>query len=134
MEAGSGSEGEEAGSGDEAEEAEAEAAAAEEEEEEEESSEEEEDIDQTIYAPPKTALLPAEVPILEADEQHGLAELALPSAAVGELLAAYNAIRAFSWQLRVSPFSFPDFCAAMKSQQVGGQAEFWVFRWLGGWG
>lgn len=42
----------------------------------------------------------------------------MPSAAVGDLLAAYNALRAFSWQLRLSPFSFPDFAAAMAATQV----------------
>ena len=84
----------------------------------EEEEESEEEIDQTIYAPPRTALLPAEVPVLEADEEHGLPGLAVPSATVGDLLAAYNALRAFSWQLRLSPFSFPDFAAAMASDQV----------------
>ena len=38
---------------------------------------------------------------------------------MGELLAAYNFLRAFSWQLRLSPFCFPDLCAAMQSEQVG---------------
>jgi hypothetical protein len=77
------------------------------------------EIDQTIYAPPKAAGLPAQAVLVAADPEAGVAELAVPSAAVGELLAAYNAIRAFSWQLRISPFSFPDFAAAMASQQVG---------------
>ena len=45
--------------------------------------------------------------------------LSLPSSAVGDLLSAYNAMRAFSWQLRLSPFAFPDFAAAMASSQVG---------------
>lgn len=87
--------------------------------EEESEEESEEEIDQTIYAPPKTAALPEEVTILEGDAEHGVAPVTAPSAAVGELLAAYNALRAFSWQLRLSPFSFPDFVAAMTSTQVG---------------
>lgn len=87
--------------------------------EEEEEEEEESDIDETVYAPPKTSLLPAVVPVVEADAAQGLTELAVPSAAMGDLLAAYNTLRAFSWQLRISPFSFPDFVAAMAAQQVG---------------
>lgn len=102
-EEGSGEDESEEGSGDEA----------------EEEEEEEEEVDQTIYAPPKTAALPEEVTILEGDAEHGTPPLTAPSAAVGELLAAYNALRAFSWQLRISPFSFPDFVAAMTSSQVG---------------
>ena len=89
-------------------------------EEEGEESSSEEEIDQTIYAPPRTAALPADAVLVEGDEARGVAQLAVPSAAVGELLAAYNAMRAFSWQLRLSPFSFPDLCAAVVSTQVGG--------------
>ena len=53
----------------------------------------------------------------------------VPSDAMGELLAAYNSLRAFSWQLRLSPFSFQDFAAAMcaphvRRSEAGG--------WLGG--
>ena len=83
-----------------------------------EDEEDESAIDETIYAPPKTSLLPAVVPVAEADAAQGLAELAVPSAAMGDLLAAYNTLRAFSWQLRLSPFSFPDFVAAMAAHQV----------------
>lgn len=40
-------------------------------------------------------------------------------ACAGDLLAAWNVLRAFSWQLRLSPFGFQDLCAAMASQLVG---------------
>lgn len=98
----------------------AESSAAEEVEQEEQESEQgsDEEIDQTVYAAPRAAALPPIVPVVEADAEAGIAEVAVPSAAVGELLAAYNLIRAFSWQLRLSPFSFPDLCAAMISSQV----------------
>ena len=48
--------------------------------------------------------------------------------AAGELLAAWNVMRAFSWQLRLSPFSFADFCAAMASPLVGLQKLFYYRR------
>jgi len=44
-------------------------------------------------------------------------QLILPTAAIGELTAAYALLRSFSWQLRLSPFSFEDFCAAMNTSQ-----------------
>lgn len=124
-----GSESEEgSGSGSEAEASGSEASGSEEEEssaeegseasEEEEEEEEESEIDETVYAPPKTSQLPAVVPVVEADAAAGVAELAVPSTAMGDLLAAYNTLRAFSWQLRLSPFSFPDFVAAMAALQV----------------
>ena len=31
----------------------------------------------------------------------------------GDTLAAYNILRAFSWQIRLSPFAFEDLCAAL---------------------
>jgi DDT domain/WSTF, HB1, Itc1p, MBD9 motif 1 len=44
-------------------------------------------------------------------------QLIIPTAAMGDLTAAYALIRSFSWQLRLSPFSFEDFCAAMTAPQ-----------------
>ncbi|KAK9838020.1 hypothetical protein WJX74_009849 [Apatococcus lobatus] len=38
-----------------------------------------------------------------------------PTNALGDALAAYNLLRAFSWQLRLSPCTFADFCAALGS-------------------
>ena len=31
----------------------------------------------------------------------------------GDALAAYNILRAFSWQIRLSPFAFEELCAAL---------------------
>lgn len=36
--------------------------------------------------------------------------LAMPA---GDALAAYNILRAFSWQIRLSPFAFEELCAAL---------------------
>ncbi len=36
---------------------------------------------------------------------------------VGDALAAYNLLRAFSWQLRLSPATFAEFCTALGSSQ-----------------
>ena len=33
--------------------------------------------------------------------------------AAGDAVASYNALRAFSWQLRLSPFTLEDWCAAL---------------------
>jgi hypothetical protein len=118
----------------------AESSAAEEAGQEEQESEQgsDEEIDQTVYAAPRAAALPPIVPVVEADAEAGIAEVAVPSAAVGELLAAYNLIRAFSWQLRLSPFSFPDLCAAMISSQVrtpcgvGACCNLLMAGWLAG--
>ena len=41
----------------------------------------------------------------------------IPTVAMGDLVGSYIILRAFSWQLRLSPFSFDAFCAAMDSQQ-----------------
>lgn len=80
-------------------------------------------IDQTLYEPPPEAALPAEVtlrpaPAAEEGGPPGPPGLTVPSDVLGDLLAAYNVLRAFSWQLRLSPFPFDDFCAAMESAQV----------------
>ena len=37
--------------------------------------------------------------------------------AAGDALAAYNLLRAFSWQLRLSPATFAEFCTALGSSQ-----------------
>lgn len=34
-------------------------------------------------------------------------------AVAGDALAAYNILRAFSWQIRLSPFAFEELCAAL---------------------
>ncbi|KAL0019631.1 hypothetical protein WJX77_005620 [Trebouxia sp. C0004] len=36
-----------------------------------------------------------------------------PADAIGDALAAYNILRAFSWQIRLSPFAFEELCAAL---------------------
>ena len=72
-------------------------------------------------SPPPEAALPAEVALRPAPEEGappGPPGLSVPSDVLGDLLAAYNVLRAFSWQLRLSPFPFDDFCAAMESTQV----------------
>jgi len=101
-------------------------------------------IDETIYEVPAQAILP-EVTVLEIvkptpaavsepaaksateqkedEERKEIAaapatapqKLVLPTTAIGELTAAYALLRSFSWQLRLSPFSFEDFCAAMNT-------------------
>ena len=38
-------------------------------------------------------------------------------ALAGDALAAYNLLRAFSWQLRLSPCTFAEFCAALGSSR-----------------
>ena len=43
--------------------------------------------------------------------------LLIPSVALGDMISAYVTIRAFSWQLRLSPFSFESFCSAMMSNE-----------------
>jgi hypothetical protein len=42
-----------------------------------------------------------------------LAAAALPADAVGDAVASFLVLRAFSWQLRLSPFSLADWCAAL---------------------
>ena len=37
----------------------------------------------------------------------------LESTHAGDALAAYNILRAFSWQIRLSPFAFEELCAAL---------------------
>jgi len=41
----------------------------------------------------------------------------IPSMALGDMISAYVTIRAFSWQIRLSPFSFESFCSAMMSNE-----------------
>ncbi|KAK9868990.1 hypothetical protein WJX84_004562 [Apatococcus fuscideae] len=41
----------------------------------------------------------------------------MPTDALGDALAAYNILRAFSWQLRLSPATFAEFCTALGSSQ-----------------
>ena len=36
-----------------------------------------------------------------------------PVCVAGDALAAYNILRAFSWQIRLSPFAFEELCAAL---------------------
>ncbi|GAB4819339.1 hypothetical protein N2152v2_006385 [Parachlorella kessleri] len=76
-----------------------------------ESDSEEDVADQTVYEPPPEANVPPETTV---DAPGGLA-VTISTKAVGELLAAWNILRGFSWQLRLSPTSFADFCAAMAS-------------------
>lgn len=45
--------------------------------------------------------------------------LHMPTHAVGWVASAYCIIRALSWQLKVSPFSFPDLVAALCLPQPG---------------
>lgn len=93
------------------------------------SEESESDVDETVYRPPKDAALPVEMMALvqqegqeggEGDEAGGGASgTAVPTTAVGELLASWTLLRSFSWQLRLSPFTFDDFCLAMVAPKVG---------------
>lgn len=39
----------------------------------------------------------------------------VPSKVLGDMMACYVIFRSFSWQLRLSPFPFKDFCAALSS-------------------
>ena len=66
-------------------------------------------IDETIYRPPKDSNLP----IMTVISEH----LAIPAVALGEMLAAYTILRAFSWPLRLSPFPFEDLAAALLCTQ-----------------
>lgn len=45
--------------------------------------------------------------------------LHMPTHALGWVASAYCITRALSWQLKVSPFSFPDLVAALSLQQPG---------------
>lgn len=71
-----------------------------------ETATEQEEGKEIVDGPPAAAAAPSPPP-----------QLILPTAAIGELAAAYAVLRSFSWQLRLSPFSFEDFCAAMSTPQ-----------------
>lgn len=75
----------------------------------------ESDVDVTVYSPPAAAALPEMVELRAAAGDKPA--LTVPSSALGDLMAAYAILRSFSWQLRLSPFTFEDFCAAMCSTQ-----------------
>lgn len=69
-------------------------------------------IDDTVYEVPADAVVPpASLLPLGVDGNAG--QISVPSSAAGDLAAAYALLRSFSWQLRLSPFPFEDFCAAM---------------------
>jgi hypothetical protein len=96
-------------------------------------------VDEAVYVPPPEARLPDEVELRAADGAAGggvegadagaegggspagaLAagaparpRVAAPADALGDMLAAYATLRAFSWQLRLSPFPFEDLAAAL---------------------
>jgi hypothetical protein len=87
----------------------------------------ESEVDDTVYFPSADASLPAEAVVRPAAPPAGTGgaeappppppRVAVPSAALGDLLSAYALLRSFSWQLRLAPFPFEDLCAAMASPQ-----------------
>jgi len=47
-------------------------------------------------------------------------------AVAGDALAAYNILRAFSWQIRLSPFAFEELCAALFNPNLMDELHVWV--------
>lgn len=70
--------------------------------------------DSKVYKPPQEARLPEETVLIEGSSTD--VHVSVPSAAIGDLYSAYVILRSFSWQVRLSPFSFEDFCKAMLVQ------------------
>ena len=75
---------------------------------------EEEIIDDTVYSVPAQAAVP---PFSLLPVGNSAFKVAVPASTVGVLAGAYALLRSFSWQLRLSPFSFEDLCAAVCSAQ-----------------
>jgi len=71
-------------------------------------------MDPAVYEYPPEAAVPETITVVHKDVDV-TTELSIPSSAMGDLLSAYVMMRSFSWQLRLSPFSFEDFCKAMSS-------------------
>lgn len=72
--------------------------------------EEEEEEDFTLCP---EAALPENVELITTGEYPK--SVMVPTSIMADLLSAYSILRSFSWQLRLSPFSFADFAAAIRS-------------------
>ncbi|KAL3131285.1 hypothetical protein ABBQ38_000578 [Trebouxia sp. C0009 RCD-2024] len=63
---------------------------------------------------PEVPAIPAEIPAhITLPRPADRSAVTAPSEAVGDAVAAYNILRAFSWQIRLSPFAFEELCAAL---------------------